>query len=61
MAVDNTHNSVDETNDLGRARFDHDTAAVGDRDNAFWTNGYVSPPKNVPDISQQRLTSHVIT
>ena len=39
----NNHGKANEMEDLGRARFDHDTAAIGDRDDSFHTHGYAVP------------------
>ena len=54
MAADDTQNGVDETDNLGRARFDHDTAAVGDRDNVFYANGCVIPHSLCPAPSSSQ-------
>lgn len=39
MATHGKDNTADEMNDLGRARFDQATAAMGDRDDALYADG----------------------
>jgi hypothetical protein len=40
--VNTSYNSATELADLGRDRYDHDTAAVGDRDHALFAGGPVN-------------------